>query len=504
VTKPIQKVIIVGGGSSGWMAAAMLARTLGKNLNITLVESSQIGTVGVGEATVPPIRNFNQILGLDEADFLNKTKGTIKLGIEFENWGREGDCYMHAFGRIGRSLGLNIFHHRWLRAHRLGLAKSFWDYSLNYQAAKQNKYAPLPRIPGTQYDGLEYAYHFDAGLYAKLLQDYSEQRGVRSVDARIHEVRQNPDTGAITGLKLDTGQELEADFFIDCSGFRALLIGETLGVDYEDWSHWLPCDRALAVPCEATNPIIPYTRAIACEGGWRWRIPLQHRTGNGLVYSSQFLSDDQASQQLLDGLDGAPLAEPRPLQFTTGRRKQQWCQNVVCLGLASGFLEPLESTSLHMVQSGILRLIKLFPREGIFESNIAEYNHQSRVEFEKIRDFIILHYHLNSKPDSPFWQACRESQKPDSLTHRIQLFEDTGRVYRREQEDLFEEVSWQQVMFGQGMIPKDYHPHADTMTEEELNRFMTAWKELVEQVVEQLPSHAQFLQKILKPTKTTP
>lgn len=497
MTNPIQNVVIVGGGSSGWMAAAMLARTLGKNLDITLVESSQIGTVGVGEATIPPIKTFNQVLGLDEADFLKKTKGTIKLGIEFENWGKEGDCYMHAFGNIGRNLGLNIFHHHWLRARHLGLAESFWDYSLNYQAAKQNKFVPLPKIPETQYDGLEHAYHFDAGLYAKLLQHYSEQQGVKSIDARIQEVKQHPDTGAIISLKLDTDQELEADFFVDCSGFRALLIGEALGVNYEDWSHWLPCDRALAVPCEATDPIIPYTRATACEGGWQWRIPLQHRTGNGLVYSSQYISDDQASQQLLENLDGAPLAEPKPIRFTTGRRKQQWCQNVVSLGLASGFLEPLESTSLHLVQSGIFRLIKLFPHEGVYESNIAEYNRQSAVEFEKIRDFIILHYDLNDKPDSPFWQACRETPKPDSLTRRIQLFEDTGRVFR-EQEELFAEIAWQQVMFGQGIIPKDYHPHADTLTGDQLNRFLSGWKQLMEQTVRQLPSHTQFLQQLLQ------
>jgi len=494
---PIHKVVILGGGSAGWMTAAMLARTLGQNLEIEVIESSSIGTVGVGEATIPPIKTFNDVLGLDEAEFLRKTKGTIKLGIEFENWGQEGDCYMHAFGPIGRDLGLNIFHHHWRRARQLGIAGDFWDYSLNYQAAKQNKFMPMARIPDTRYEGLVHAYHFDAGLYAQMLQAYSQEKGVSHTDARVETVLCHPDTGAIESLQLENGESISGDLFIDCSGFRALLIGETLGVGYEDWSHWLPCDRALAVPSEAKRPIIPYTRSIAHEGGWQWRIPLQHRTGNGLVYSQQHLSDDEASHLLLSNLDGAPLAEPRPIRFTTGRRRQQWHKNVVSLGLASGFLEPLESTSLHMVQSGVFRLVKLFPHACIYQSDIDEYNRQSQIELEKIRDFIILHYHLNQKPESPFWRQCREVRKPESLLRRIDLFANAGRVFR-EQEELFTEVAWQQVMLGQGLLPEDYHPQANNLTEDQLNRFITGWGQLMQQTVQKLPDHEQFLQKVIR------
>jgi len=492
---PINKILIVGGGSSGWMAAALLSRFFGKKLDITLVESSHIGTVGVGEATIPPIQTFNSVLGIDEADFLRRTKGTIKLGIEFENWGQQGDRYMHAFGEIGRNLGIAGFHHHWLKAKSMGLAEDFWSYSLNYQAAKHQRFAPISTIPGTQYPGLNHAYHLDAGLYAQMLREYSETLGVKRVDGTIAQVNRGEQSGDIDSVTLESGKTLDADLFIDCSGFRALLIGEALGVGYDDWSHWLPCDRALAVASEPAASPLPYTRAIAHEGGWQWRIPLQHRNGNGMVYSHRHLSDDEACHTLLSNLDTPAIAEPRPIRFRTGRRQQQWHQNVVSLGLSSGFLEPLESTSLHLVQTGLTRLIKMFPHQRINPTDIEEYNRQSQIEFEKIRDFIILHYHLNQKTDSAFWNECRNAPKPESLLRRIELFGSSGRVFR-EQEELFSETAWEQVMLGQGLLPEDYHPLANNLSDAELKEFMASWKRIVDQTVARLPSHQSFLQNL--------
>lgn len=492
----IKNVLIVGGGSSGWMAAAMLSRFLGQQLNIKLVESSEIGTVGVGEATIPPMKTFNDVLGISEQDFLKATQGTIKLGIEFVNWGHTGERYMHAFGDIGRNIGLASFHHYWLRARELGVAGDFWAHSLNEQAARHNRYAPLDMIPGTRYPGLTQAYHIDAGLYAKMLRNYSEKLGVQRIDGRITQVHKDPERGDILSVELDNGDELAADLFIDCSGFRALLIGEALGVDYEDWSHWLPCDRALAVPSEPAEVITPYTRATAHEGGWQWRIPLQHRTGNGLVYSHRHLSDDEAARTLLSNLDTPALAEPRQINFRTGRRKQQWCQNVVSLGLSSGFLEPLESTSLHLVQQGITRLLKLFPRERIQPCDIEEYNRQSQLEFEQIRDFIILHYHLNDKPESPFWRHCRQAPKPGSLLRRIELFGASGRVFPG-QEELFSETAWEQVMLGQGVIPKSYSPLVDGIDADQLAEFLGKWQGLIKSTVDKLPTHNQYLETLI-------
>lgn len=491
----IKKVLIVGGGSSGWMAAAMLSRFLGQQLNIQLVESSAIGTVGVGEATIPPIKSFNDVLGINEQDFLKATQGTIKLGIEFVNWGNTGERYMHAFGDIGRNIGLASFHHYWLRARELGVGGDLWDHSLNERAARHNRYTPLDMIPGTRYPGLTQAYHIDAGLYAKMLRNYSEKLGVERIDGKIDQVHKDPERGDIRSVELDNGNELAADLFIDCSGFRALLIGEALGVEYEDWSHWLPCDRALAVPSEPAEVITPYTRATAHEGGWQWRIPLKHRTGNGLVYSHRHLSDDEAAQTLLSNLDTPALAEPRQIKFRTGRRDQQWCQNVVSLGLSSGFLEPLESTSLHLVQQGVTRLLKLFPRERIQPCDIEEYNRQSKLEFEQIRDFIILHYHLNDKPDSPFWHDCRQAPKPESLLRRIELFAASGRVFPA-QEELFSETAWEQVMLGQGVMPKSYSPLVDGVDADQLAEFLGKWQGLIKSTVEQLPTHNQYLRTL--------
>jgi tryptophan 7-halogenase len=488
----ISNVVVVGGGTAGWITAALLVKILGNAIKITLVESEQIGTVGVGEATIPPILTLNRALGLDEAEFLKATHGTIKLGIEFENWTRPGARYMHAFGTIGKDFPFCSFHHFWARGAREGRRESLWDYSLNYQAAKQNRYAPLERIPEASLPGLVYAYHFDAGRYAAQLRRYSEPLGVARVEGLIEAVNLDAETGCIASLSLNGGRTLTGDLFVDCSGFRGLLIEQALNTGYEDWTHWLPCDRALAVGCESVRPLVPYTRAIAHDAGWRWRIPLQHRTGNGIVYCSRYLADDAASRLLLASLDGAPLGEPRPLSFRTGRRVRQWSRNCVAIGLASGFLEPLESTSIHLIQSGVIRLIKHFPHAGISPPEVDEYNRQSQAEFEHIRDFIILHYYQNGRDDSQFWRECRRIALPPSLARRLALFAATGKVFR-EQDELFSEVAWQQVMIGQGVVPGDYHPLVDALSKPQLDELLDGARAIIGRAVAGLGSHDHFI-----------
>lgn len=494
------RVVIVGGGSAGWMAAAMLSRMMGRQLDITLVESDDIATVGVGEATIPPIQHFNRVLGISEADFLRETGGTFKLGIEFENWLEQGHSYMHAFGGLGKEMGMAPFHHSWLRAVAQGRSTSLWDFSVNYQAAKANKFQPLSSIPNTKLPGLVHAYHFDAGLYAKYLSKLSQGWGVKRVEGLIEQVNLRQTDGAIESLRLRSGELIEADLYIDCSGFRSLLLGSALEVEFEDWRHWLPCDRAMAVPSERSAPLQPYTRSIAHCAGWRWRIPLQHRTGNGLVYCSEYLTDEQASCFLLQQLDAPALAQPRLIRFTTGRRKVQWQKNCVALGLASGFLEPLESTSLHLVQSGIVRLLKLFPRQAMLQQEMDEFNRQSQTEFEHVRDFIILHYVLN-KREEPFWQRCREMPIPDSLAHKLALFTQSAKVFR-EQDELFSEVAWQQVMLGQGVKPQSYHPMADALSEGQLTELLDSLRTIFVGTVQQLPEHAEFISRYCKASST--
>ena len=369
-----RNIVIIGGGTAGWMAAAALARFVGQSSKITLIESDEIGTVGVGEATIPQLKLFNAGLGIVEADFVRATQGTFKLGIEFAGWNGADSRYIHAFGAVGRPLGLLPFHHYWLRHRAQGGAASLWDFSSAAQAAARSRFAPPADAPGQLPSGYDYAFHFDAGLYAAFLRRYAEARGVVRTEGRIGEVRLRPEDGSVEGVTLASGQRVDGDLFIDCSGFRGLVIEQALGAGYEDWSHWLPCNRALAVPCTRVAPLTPFTRASARDAGWQWRIPLQHRTGNGYVYCSDFISDDAAADTLLANLDGAPLADPRPLKFVTGKRKAAWVKNCVALGLAAGFMEPLESTSIHLVQAGIARLLQLFPTAGFDAADIAEFN----------------------------------------------------------------------------------------------------------------------------------
>ncbi len=471
------------------MTAAALARVLGPRLSITLVESSEIGIVGVGEATIPAIQQFNRLIKLDEDDFLRHTQGTFKLGIEFVDWWKKGEAYMHAFGPVGRDLAYIPFHHYWLRDREA--AGSLWDYSLNWVASKQARFARLTQVPGTPLSGLLWAFHFDASLYAAYLSRLSQGLGVRRIDAKIASVLQH-ENGDVRALKLEDGRELEADLFIDCTGFRGLLIEQTLKTGYEDWSHWLPCDRAWAVPSARTSPLLPYTRATARDAGWQWRIPLQHRTGNGHVYCSSQISDDQARETLLANLDGRALAEPRLIRFTTGKRRQMWNRNVVCMGLASGFLEPLESTSIHLIQVTIQRLILLFPHAGDNEQRRREFNRSAAAEYEYIRDFIILHYHANNRRGEPFWDACRNMSIPDSLSTRMEMFRETAGIFCAT-EDLFQLTSWLQVLWGQGVVPKATHPFVEAVAPKDREGYLRDLHGLIAQVAQQLPAQEEFI-----------
>ncbi len=492
MNKAVKKVVILGGGTAGWISAALLKKVVGQNLEVELIESDAIGTVGVGEATIPPIRLLNNVLGINEAEFLKETKASIKLAIKFENWRVPGESYFHTFGAPGKSMAFCQFHHFWQRAKTLGHKLDLWDYDLNYLCAIEGKFAQInSKDPILE---LPYAYHFDAGLYARFLRKFSEKMGVKRSEGMVERVIQDDNSGYITELVLADGRRIGGDLFIDCSGFRALLIQQAMGAGFDDWSHYLPCDRAVAIPSERHEHTLPYTRSIAHKAGWQWRIPLQHRNGNGLVYSSAHCSDDEALSTLMENLDTRAIGEPNLIRFKTGRRRKQWVRNVVSVGLASGFLEPLESTSIHLIQSAIVRLIHLFPHQGINASGVNEYNQQSRLEFEQIRDFLILHYHVNERTDSRFWRDMREMEIPASLAHKMALFADNGQLFR-EQNDLFLESSWLQVMLGQGISPKDYHPLANNMSDSQLLDMLAKIKAIKDDPLGKLPGHDAFLRK---------
>lgn len=493
--RDVNKLVIVGGGTAGWITAAAFARLLGGRLAIELVESEAIGTVGVGEATIPQIIRLNTILGLDEHEFLRATSGTFKLGIEFVDWGKKGSRYLHTFGDTGMNLGNVAFHHYWRRsAGETPDPKGLWDYSLHQMAADQARFGKLDRVGNTAMTGLAYAYHFDASRYAQFLRAYAESRGVTRTEGIVQSVDRDGESGDIRSITLQDGTVVAGDFFVDCTGFRSLLLGETLGVGYQDWSHWLPCDRALAVPSERLPTLVPYTRATAKDAGWQWRIPLQHRTGNGHVYSSGFTTDDAAADVLMAGLDTKTLADPRPIRFTTGRRETFWAHNCAAIGLSSGFLEPLESTSIHLIQSHVSRLIQLFPRQGDAAAEREEYNRRCAAEFAQIRDFLILHYHRTDREDSEFWRYCKNMDVPDSLTHKLALFAASGRV-GRDVDDLFRDASWVQVMIGQGITPADYDPMADVVAPPQLDEFLGNLRTLITRAVGSLPTHEEYLRQ---------
>jgi tryptophan 7-halogenase len=492
--RPLQNIVIVGGGTAGWMAAAALSRVLRGHYSIRLVESAEIGIIGVGESTVPHIRYFNDALVLDEADFMRRTRATFKLGIEFRDWGRIGDAYMHPFGDFGHPLDGVKFHHHWLRLRERGQMPDIGEYSFPIVAAKLGRFTPPVSDPRSVLSTFSYAFQFDATLYAPYLREYAERRGVRRTEGKVVHAELQGEDGFIEAVVLESGERVAGDLFIDCSGFRGLLIEQTLQTGYESWSHWLPCDRAVAVPCSSSEPPIPYTRATAREAGWQWRIPLQHRVGNGYVYASPFISDEAATQALMRRLEGEALAEPRILRFTAGQRRKTWNRNCVAIGLSGGFLEPLESTSIHLIQSAISHLIELFPDRNFDPVLSDEYNRVMALEFERVRDFLILHYHAIERDDSALWRHCRAMSLPDSLQHKIQLFRERGHIVRYK-DSLFLEPSWLAVYLGQGIIPQTYDPLANNLDVELVSRQLAGMRTLVKRAAESVTSHADFIRQ---------
>ena len=492
--QPVRRVTIVGGGTAGWMTAAMLSQWLSQ-VEIRLVESDEIATIGVGEATIPHIRNYLTLAGIDPLKMISETKATFKLGIHFVDWGAPGETYIHGFGKIGRDM-------LWLHPHQLWMAarerapdsvKHFDNYSVNCAASLRNRFAyPDKRNPNSPLADIDYAYHFDASLFARFLRSESEARGVKRVEGRIVDVVKDPESGFINAVKLADGSEVEGDLFVDCSGMRGLLIGDALGVGYEDWNQWLLCNRAMAVPCESVEPLTPYTRSTARRAGWQWRIPLQHRIGNGHVYASELISDEEVTETLLANLDGAPLADPRPVRFRPGRRLKAWEKNVVAVGLSSGFLEPLESTSIHLIQTGIYRILALFPATGFSAADIDEYNRQSRFEYEDVRDFIIAHYKVTRRSGDPFWDHVRTMDVPDSLNERFDLFRSSGRFFKHGAAELFAEESWVQVLLGQGFEARP-DPVAQFVPTEEILGFLNDIAEVVADTADRMPDHGEFV-----------
>jgi tryptophan halogenase len=489
---PIREILIVGGGTAGWMAAATLARLLPKDqARVRLIESEAIGIIGVGEATVPLMQIFNGMLGIDEREFVSETQGSFKLGIEFVDWGEIGNRHFHCFGDYGEFIEGIAPHHYWMKLNELGDPTPLADYNFPIVLAKKNRFAPSS-TRGGEPQFYKYAYQFDASLYARYLRRYSEARGVERIEGRIVDVALRGEDGFVEALTTSDGRRLEADLYIDCSGFHGLLIEQSLGAGYEDWSKWLPCDRAVAVPCESAGEITPYTRSTAREAGWQWRIPLQHRTGNGYVYSSAYISDDEAADALLSNLDGKALADPRTLKFTGGHRRKFWSKNVVAMGLASGFLEPLESTSIMLIQTGIARLIEMFPSRDFDPILEEEYNRMCIREYEKVRDFIILHYCLSRRNDSELWRYVANMELPDSLRRKIEIFEARG-IVPLEGDESFHEPSWVAILFGQEHLPKRYDPMVDRVDVERLKAGMRNRREAIARMSERVPLHSEFI-----------
>ena len=482
----VRRVVVAGGGTAGWMTAAALARTMGRTVEVTLIESDAIGTVGVGESTIPPLINFNRLLGIDEAQFMRATSATFKLGILFDGWKTGHDRYFHSFGLTGKDHWSAGFQHFWLHGREQGHDQSYDDYCLELKAAFAGKFAHLPG------DAVSYAYQLDSGRYATFLRAMAEGDGTRRREGKIAQVELDGERGDISALVLDSGERVEGDLFVDCTGFRALLIEGALHAGYDDWTHYLPCDAAIAIQTENVGPPVPYTRAMAHDAGWQWRIPLQHRTGNGLVYCSRYLDKDAALERLLGNIEGRTLVQPNFIRFTTGARRKQWHRNCIAIGLSSGFMEPLESTSIHLIQRAVLRLIRMFPANGVSPRDVAEFNEQQFTDMLQIRDFLILHYKATERADSAFWRQCRDMEVPDTLAQKIELFRETGRVFRKN-EELFAENSWIQVMMGQGIMPAAHHPIAEKLRDDELAKFLRTIRETVTRTVAGMPEHGAYV-----------
>lgn len=487
----IKNVVIAGGGTAGWMAAAAFGKLLGKNLNITLVESDLIPTVGVGEATIPTLHIFHDLLKIKESEVMKATNATFKLGISFENWRDVNQDYIHSFGYLGQGCWAAGFQHFWLKGHQQGIVSEIGDYCPEHVASRRGKFAVMPK------QDRNYAYHLDAGLYAKFLRGIAQEHGVKRVEGKINQVNQHSENGFIQSIGLDSGQVIEGDLFIDCTGFKGMLIEETLHTGYEDWSHWLPCDSAIAVQTQLTKSTVPYTRSIAHDSGWQWQIPLQNRMGNGIVYCSKHISDDDAKNLLLSNVEGDLVNEPRVIKYRTGTRRKHWNKNCVAVGLSSGFIEPLESTSIHLIQQSIIRLMQNLPSKNMEQSNLDDFNTKMRFEIDNIRDFIVLHYHVTERTDSPFWRYCKGMDIPKTLQQRIDLFVENGNAYKTERE-LFGETSWIQVMLGQGLMPEHYHAIVDMMSDSELKSFLDNIKSTIERHTNGLPDHNSFIQNYCK------
>ncbi len=485
-SKPV-RIVVAGGGTAGWMAAAALSRTLGRTASVTLVESDMIGTVGVGESTIPPLANYLRVLNIPEADFMRATHATFKLGIQFDNWRVPGEGYFHSFGATGKDHWSAGFQHFWMEGKARGHDAPYDDYCLELLAAREGRFAHLPD------NRVNYAFQLDATAFARFLRGIAESEGTQRIEGKISHVDLDGDSGDIAAITLESGKRVEGDLFIDCTGFRALLIGQAMHVGYDDWTHYLPCDSAIAVQTSSVRAPVPYTRAMAHDAGWQWRIPLQHRVGNGIVYCSRYLDHDAAEERLLGNIEGETTTKTNRLRFQTGARRKQWHKNCVAVGLSSGFMEPLESTSIHLIQRAILRVIRMLPAGGkVSTRDIDEFNAQQFQDMEQIRDFLILHYKATERDDSPFWNYCRTMEIPDTLDHKIELFRETGRVFRNN-EELFAENSWAQVMMGQGIMPQSHHPVAGKLSDGELDHLLRGLRESVAKTVAGLPPHGEYV-----------
>jgi tryptophan halogenase len=494
----IKNIVIVGGGTAGWMTAAAFSKVLKNNYcNIRLIESNDIGTVSVGEATIPQISLFNKLLGIDENDFIRKTQSTFKLGIEFANWKEKGHSYMHPFGSYGTDMDAIQFHHYWLKMFNQGKAPDIEAYSLANIAAKQGRFTRPQNAGNSPLSQISYAFHFDATLYAKYLREFSTNLGVVRTEGKVVDVSLRNSDGFIDSVVLESGERVEGDLFIDCSGFRGLLIEGALKTGFTDWSEWLPCDRAVAMPCMAKDEIKPYTVSTAQDAGWTWRIPLQHRIGNGYVYPSKYVSDDEAVTILRSQMESEPLSEPNFLRWKTGVRNKGWNKNCVAIGLSAGFLEPLESTGLHLIQSAIAKLLGMFPSKGFEQADIDTYNDQLSVEMDRIRDFIILHYKVTNREDTEFWRFCKNMDIPDYLQKKLDLYQSNGRIYRQDVE-LFNETSWLAVMHGQGIKTKGYHPLVDTLSESEILRRLQHVQGVIDTSASSMPMQSDYIDKYCK------
>jgi tryptophan halogenase len=493
----IEQIIIVGGGTAGWMAAAALSRIrAGRPVAITLIESEEIGTVGVGEATIPPFLDFNRLLEIDERDLLSMVQGSFKLGIQFVNWGKIGDSYIHPFGNYGYQVDGISFHHVWHKYQQAGDKRPIQVFNVETMAAHFGRFARTEDYQRDDLPPVNYAYHIDAGRYARYLRNYAEARGVVRREGKISDVTLDNESGFVSSVTMESGDVLKGDLFIDCSGFRGLLIEQALKTGYDDWSNYLPCNRAVALPClreDGSGPL-PYTRATAHSAGWQWQVPLQHRNGNGHVYCNEYMSDDEAHSILINNIAGKPGAEPNFLRFVTGRRKKFWNKNVVALGLASGFMEPLESTSLHLVNTGINKLIALLSLDGVTQAQEDAFNRLTGKEYARIRDFLILHYNSTTRDDSPFWNYCRNMPVPDSLTEKVELFRQNGQIFR-EDDELFTETSWAAVMMGQGIKMGGHNAMADAVREPNTRREIDEMEKSIQFVVQHMPSHGEYLNR---------